>query len=114
MAKPLINIRGQRFGMLVVLERTDVRDTRGQRTWLCQCDCGNTVHYNTGQLRHGGVTSCGCDKPERKQSALTVPPQFADCVACAPPGKYTSGCEALTELLCAKKGKCAFYAPRQE
>jgi len=34
---------GQRFGRLVVLEKTDKRDKSGCFIWKCKCDCGNII-----------------------------------------------------------------------
>lgn len=50
----LIDITGQRFGRLLVLERYD-----GKR-WKCVCDCGNITFSDSYQLRHGVTQSCGC------------------------------------------------------
>lgn len=53
------DITGQRFGRLVVVAMTEtVRN--GQKTWLCQCDCGATSVVRGGPLRQGVITSCGC------------------------------------------------------
>ena len=30
--------------------------------WLCQCDCGNIVIVQGGNLRSGNTTNCGCDR----------------------------------------------------
>ena len=35
----LIDLTGQRFGDLVVLER-DINKPKGRVYWICQCDCG--------------------------------------------------------------------------
>ena len=37
----LIDLTGQRFGSLVVLER-DLSNKKNAK-WLCQCDCGEIV-----------------------------------------------------------------------
>ena len=55
------NLIGQRFGKLVVIERAE-NNSRGQRQWLCQCDCGGTRIVNTNYLRSGRTTDCGCKK----------------------------------------------------
>ena len=47
-----VDLRGQRFGSLVVAER---RDTK----WLCNCDCGEQTLVRAGDLNRGGVSSCG-------------------------------------------------------
>lgn len=55
-----IDLTGQRFGNLVVLNISEERGNRGQIKWECLCDCGNK-HVVTGEsLRHGKTHSCGC------------------------------------------------------
>lgn len=54
-----LNLVGQRFGQLIVKER--IEETSGRYCqWLCVCDCGNEVVYNTRHLRRGAITNCGC------------------------------------------------------
>ncbi|RHO08431.1 AP2 domain-containing protein [Clostridium sp. AM22-11AC] len=54
----MIDLTGQRFGRLVVIERAGSRG--GKATWLCQCDCGNQTVVIGGILRRGLTKSCGC------------------------------------------------------
>ena len=58
MKHTLIDIRGQRFGLwLVVGTYTRV----GNKTlWLCRCDCGTERRVNAAELRNGKSTNCGC------------------------------------------------------
>jgi hypothetical protein len=61
-----IDLVGQRFGKLVVIERA--AKVKGREVyWLCQCDCKgeNSKRVASGyQLRTGRVHSCGCTKAE--------------------------------------------------
>lgn len=68
-----MDIKGQRFGRLVTLEKMP-RGTKKDRTsWLCQCDCGNTLVVTTHQLCQGKTKSCGCISTERrKNSAVDI------------------------------------------
>lgn len=52
---------GLRFGRLTVMERAE-NNSRGQRQWLCRCDCGGTRVVTTNYLRNGRTTDCGCGK----------------------------------------------------
>lgn len=52
------DIRGQRFGMLVVKE-FDHSDGRNSH-WLCECDCGNQIIMTPQRLKHLECPSCGC------------------------------------------------------
>lgn len=55
------NLVGQRFGKLVVVERTG-SNKRGDARWLCKCDCGKTKTVTRGHLVQGSTASCGCAK----------------------------------------------------
>lgn len=52
---------GHRFGKLTVVEQLS-STSRGQRRWLCKCDCGGEHIATTGNLRGGRTTNCGCKK----------------------------------------------------
>lgn len=58
-----LNLLGQRFGRLTVLEDLG-KDNRGKPLWLCRCDCGAEVQRNTMVLRTGKTRSCGCLRKE--------------------------------------------------
>lgn len=60
--KPLIDLAGQRFGRLTVIEQAD--SLKGRIAWLCKCDCGNTKIATTQTLRRGLTKSCGCLRKE--------------------------------------------------
>jgi len=53
-----INLKDQKFGKLIVLEKCD-NGNRGTR-WLCECECGNKKKIRGIHLRNGSVVSCGC------------------------------------------------------
>ena len=65
-----LDLKGQRFGKLVAIERvSDYVTRRGNREtqWLCQCDCGNQTVVMTRYLRNGHSTSCGCKYPRKEK-----------------------------------------------
>ena len=65
----IIDLTGQRFNKLTVIEKTDERKNR-QVVWKCKCDCGN-ITYVVGQaLRTGPTKSCGCLNYEKDNSSL--------------------------------------------
>ncbi len=45
---------------------------KGQRKWLCRCDCGTERYVLERGLLYGGSVSCGCLRTERRQQALTM------------------------------------------
>lgn len=56
-----VDLAGQRFGKLTVLEKDNTPHKNGYLYWICQCDCGNTVIVNGSSLRkENGTRSCGC------------------------------------------------------
>jgi hypothetical protein len=55
----LLDLVGQRFGRLVVLERLANR-RNSSVDWKCLCDCGKVHTAITKYLRAGHVRSCGC------------------------------------------------------
>ncbi|MCI8374909.1 MAG: hypothetical protein HFI29_05660 [Lachnospiraceae bacterium] len=59
----LIDLTGQRFGRLVVLEKAD-SDKSGNTMWKCRCDCGTIKKVNSSKLRSGETKSCGCLRKE--------------------------------------------------
>lgn len=62
-----IDIKGKRYGKLVVIERANFKVTNpndSQARWLCKCDCGNTTVVRSYNLRKGYIKSCGCGRYE--------------------------------------------------
>lgn len=54
-----VDLTGQRFGKLVVLERAP---NIGRMTaWKCRCDCGNETVKKGIYLTQGDTKSCGCE-----------------------------------------------------
>lgn len=52
-------LRGARFGRLLVLDIIP-RRRRGNREWLCMCDCGVEKVVKGSHLVDGNTISCGC------------------------------------------------------
>ena len=50
-----IDLTGQRFGRLLVLEDTQKRTGKGEVIWRCKCDCGNETEVRGGHLRTKNV-----------------------------------------------------------
>lgn len=59
-----INLLGQRFGRLLVVERMP-NNKRKQAVWKCRCECGNEIIVEAGHLRSGHTQSCGCFQRDR-------------------------------------------------
>ena len=57
-----IDLTGQRFSYLTVIEEDLEKSTPGNIKWKCRCDCGNIVTVKGGNLKSGNTTSCGCNQ----------------------------------------------------
>lgn len=67
MGKKALNLIGQKYGRLLVLERTESK-REGNKVlsmWICQCDCGNKAVVAGYRLKGGQTHSCGCLQRER-------------------------------------------------
>lgn len=65
----LIDLTGQKFGKLTVLEKDNSRKTNSGSYWLCKCECGKEKSVKSSSLRRGEIQSCGCLKKEAAQQA---------------------------------------------
>lgn len=65
------DLKGQRFGKLIVLEQMEEKDKHGSILWLCQCDCGKNVIRPTKNLLGSKNHSCGCSRGTREPEDLT-------------------------------------------
>lgn len=69
MPMPHIDMTGEKFGRLFVLE---IMPPEGHlksghmrpRKWLCVCDCGELTEVRGVALRYGTINSCGCLRRE--------------------------------------------------
>ena len=59
-----IDLTGEKFGRLTVINESDKRDKSGNVYWNCKCDCGKMVSVQGRFLRSGHTKSCGCHKKE--------------------------------------------------
>lgn len=66
MSRKAIDLTGQQFGRLTIIERAPSR--AGKTRWRCKCECGEVRDVLTMHLRSGSSRSCGCFG--REQSAL--------------------------------------------
>lgn len=61
-----VDLVGQTFGRLMVIAKHPELNKHGSVLWQCQCSCDarTVVLKNTGDLRSGNTTSCGCARRE--------------------------------------------------
>jgi hypothetical protein len=60
---------GTVFGQLTVIKEAPQVGPRRLRTFLCQCECGETKTVTLNALRNGDAKSCGCSR----QGAAVLP-----------------------------------------
>lgn len=63
MANPRLNLVGQRYGRLLVVDPAGLT-AAGGTNWSCRCDCGRVMEASSRNLRRGYTTSCGCFQKE--------------------------------------------------
>lgn len=58
----LMDLTGQKFGKLTVLEKAPTRfyNSTSVAFWKCRCECGSIVEVASQKLRLGITQSCGC------------------------------------------------------
>lgn len=67
----LIDLTGQRFGKLVVIQR-HIDPSKKYTLWECKCDCGNEAIVRANRLMHGRTQSCGCLRAESNYKKKTT------------------------------------------
>lgn len=58
------NMLGKIFDRLIVINKSDEKDSSRILYWLCQCECGTIKSIRGDGLRKGSVRSCGCLQKE--------------------------------------------------
>lgn len=56
--KRTINLIGQKFHTLTVIEKSNTINKKIH--WIAKCDCGNIISVNGSSLKSGNTKSCGC------------------------------------------------------
>lgn len=65
-----IDLTGQRFGRLTVIEKVPSKNSNAR--WSCLCDCGKRVEVLGTTLRRGESKSCGCLRSDYWREKKTV------------------------------------------
>lgn len=60
-----LDLVGERYGRLLVVQKAKRMGAGGEVYWFCQCDCGNARDFRASSLRSGRAKSCGCYHKER-------------------------------------------------
>jgi hypothetical protein len=67
----LVDLVGNRFGRLVVVDRAVDSHSPRHPKWKCECDCGKTKTVVGCNLRSGATKSCGCLARESSTNRAT-------------------------------------------
>lgn len=55
-----LELTNQRFGRLIVIEKSIYRTKNRCFKWKCLCDCGQIKYIDGSSLKNGNTKSCGC------------------------------------------------------
>lgn len=59
MSRKMIDLTGQKFNHLTVLKFDEEKSLKN-KYWICKCDCGTIKSVQSGHLKNGSITNCGC------------------------------------------------------
>jgi len=93
MGRPAYNISGNRYGELLVIQRTG-NDKHGQALWLCRCDCGNEKVFPSYSLRNQKAHNCG------EHNRIFAHQRFGRLIALEVVGSHASNGGALWRCAC--------------
>lgn len=68
MGRPMLNLKGRRFGRLIAVEPVG-KQGKGV-LWRCVCDCGTENIVLGSELKRGNTQSCGCLSREMARARL--------------------------------------------
>lgn len=66
---PALDLKGKRFGRLIVLERAQ-KPNANNAMWRCRCDCGGETIAAASNIAGGTTRSCGCLAKEAARKLL--------------------------------------------
>lgn len=70
-SKKIKDIRGERFGRLVVRSFSHIAQDKGKNAyWDCECNCGKNHRVSSSSLRSGSCVSCGCFASEISRQSI--------------------------------------------
>lgn len=105
--RALIDLTGQRFGRLAVIQRSYVAKVGAH--WLCRCDCGTDKIIYGPSLRAGKTRSCGCLQAEAAKKYMTA---HGHAASYKKTPTYISWAEMITRCENPKKKNFKYYGAR--
>lgn len=67
----IIDLTSKTYGRLVVLGLSPIKKGNN-RSWVCQCECGNRTIVLRGDLTSGKTSSCGCYLSEQTSKRNSI------------------------------------------
>ena len=64
-------MQGRKFGRWTCLDSVEITE-KGEKKWLCRCDCGTKRYVRERSLKSGGSQSCGCLRREEASRVNTM------------------------------------------
>lgn len=115
---PLINLIGQRFNNLLVIERAS---NIGRYTaWKCKCDCGKECVVRGADLKNNHTKSCGCLKIQKTQEKFYsqainhIREKYGHLTILEVTDKRTSDRHILYKCQCDCEQKTIIYKPLKD
>lgn len=82
-----IDLTGQKYNKLTVIERVESKNRHSQ--WRCLCECGNETIVSSDKLKNGHTKSCGCERNKNKIDLIGQ--KFGKLTVIADSGKRHNG-----------------------
>lgn len=105
-----MNLLGQTFSRLRVVERAPKRGNRIR--WRCACECGGETITTTCALRSGKTKSCGCLVGEKAAARNRASARHGESVKSAPSPEYYSWTAMKSRCLNPNAAKFDIYGGR--
>lgn len=83
----IIDLTGQKYNKLTVIERVESKNRHSQ--WRCLCECGNETIVSSDKLKNGHTKSCGCERNKNKIDLIGQ--KFGKLTVIADSGKRHNG-----------------------
>lgn len=109
-----LRLAGQRFGRLLAIRVASTLTTgpgHTDKSWLCQCDCGELTTVRGYLLKNGTTVSCGCEikRGQARYMQARYPRTLVYVVQIMPDGPVKIGCaENVVRRLGQMKVDCPF------
>ena len=82
-----IDLTGQKYNKLTVIEKVESKNSHSQ--WRCLCECGNETIVSSDKLKNGHTKSCGCERNKNKIDLIGQ--KFGKLTVIADSGKRHNG-----------------------